>query len=295
MKRTIVMAGLVAGFSMFSAAQPAKVLKSDAISAEGQENYELAAENYEKAAKVFLEQNVTDTVCIYRAGYNYFRIKSYEKAVPLLKECISLGYNLSGCYRMLGDAREARGDHQQAETAFLKGRETVPEDEADFDRQLAYLYFNTGQYEKAAARFGRLDSISPGTADYMYLHGFSLERIHRYREAMDVLKRMEELFPDDKRAKKIYGVAFLGETEMRNEAEVKRYNSKKDAKLKDYIGTKKTLDRISVDYEKARVMLEASLQDFPGDRLVAASLYRAYKKQSNEAGMERMRKMLGKK
>ena len=274
--------------------QTAQVLKSDAISAEGQGNYELAAKTYEKAAKAFLLENRTDTVCIYRGGYNYFRTEAYEKAIPFLKECVSLGYNLPGCYRMLGDAWEGRGDHQQAEAAFLEGRAAVPEDEADFDKRLAYLYFNTGEYEKSAAGFGRLDSLSPGKADYMYLHGFSLERIHRYQEAMDVLERMQELFPEDRRAKKIYGVAFLEETELRNEAEVKRYNSKKNAKLEDYIGTQKVLDRIEGDYEKAREMLEESLKDFPGDRLVAASLYRVYKKQNNAMGMERMRKLMGK-
>jgi len=69
MKKITVITGFFLCMSAISFAQSADVLKSDAISAETQENYELAAKTYEDAVKAFKEQNITDTVCMFRAGF----------------------------------------------------------------------------------------------------------------------------------------------------------------------------------------------------------------------------------
>jgi len=292
MKKIFVFTGLFFCLAAISSAQTAEVFKSDAIGAETQENYELAAKAYENAAKAFKEQNVIDTVCVYRAGYNYIRIRQFEKAIPFLQECIALKYNPSRTIQLLADTYVDLKDCQKAEEVLLEGKTSVPEAEADFDKKLAYLYFNTGQYEKAANTFGKLNSLLPGDKNYMYLYGFSLERIRKYDEAIEVLEAARQLFPDDKKSKKILGVAYFEQTDLLNEQEVKRYESLKNAKLVDYINTKKKLGHINAGYEEARVILEESLKDFPDDKLVINSLYKIYKKQGNDARAAEMEKLL---
>ncbi len=292
MKRTFFTTGIIFLFAIHSFAQPAEVLKSDASSAEGQEEYALAAKNYEAAAKAFKNQNIIDSLCIYRAGYNYLKTEQYNKAIPFLQESIGLNYNLSRSYQLLSDAYLGINNAQKAGEVLLEGRKKVPGDETDFDKKLAYLYFNTGEYKKAAYQFARLDSLFPGNKSYMYLHGFALERIQKYDQAIEVLEKEQELFPDDKKARKILGLAWFERTDILNDKEVKRYESMKNAKLEDYIGTTKRLDQINTGYEKARGILEESLHDFPGDKLVIGTLYKIYKKQKKDDMAAQMQKLL---
>ncbi len=275
-----------------AAAQNADVLKSDAISAESQEQYADAARLFEEAHAAYKAQNQLDTVCVYRAGMNYVKLDQFEKALPLLEEVYGLNYNTGRTSRLLADAYYGLKQPEKSEEVLLKGKESVPAEAVEFDKKLAYLYFNTGQYEKAAESFGIVNEANPGKKSYMYLYGFSLERIKKYDEAIAIFETMQEQFPGDKRSKKMLGVTMFEKTDVQNEAEVKRYEENKKAKLEDYIGTKKRLEDINEGYEHARVILEESLTEYPNDQLVITSLYQLYKKQFKEDKAEQMKKRM---
>lgn len=292
MKKAAQIAGLLMAIGGFCMGQTAEVYKSDAVSAETQENFELAAVTWEQAANAFKEQEITDTTCIFRAGYNYFRVKQYAKALPFLQECILLNYKPSVAYPLMADAYQSLNDARKAEEVLLAGRAAVPGAAAELDKKLAYLCFNTGQYERAAAAFGQLNNSFPENQNYMYLYGFSLERVKRYDEAVTVLQAAHLHFPDDEKIRKMLGVALFEQTDLLNEQEVKRYESLKNAKIADYIGTRKKLEQINAGYAKARGVLEESLKDFPGDKLVISSLYKIYKKEKNPAKAAEMEKLL---
>ena len=292
MKRIFFTAGIIFLLAVHAVAQPAEVLRSDASSAESQDEYALAAKKYEEAANAYKSQNIIDTLCIYRAGYNYLKTEQYRKAIPFLQESIDLNYNLSKSYQLLSDAYLGLNEAQKAGDVLLEGKTKSPGEEIDFDKKLAYLYFNTGAYKKAALQFARLDSLFPGNKNYMYLYGFALERIQKYDQAIEVLEKEQQLFPDDKKARKILGLAWFERTDVLNDKEVKRYESMKNAKIEDYIGTTKRLDQINTGYEKAREILEESLTDYPGDKLVIGTLYKVYKKLKNDDKAARMQELL---
>lgn len=285
---TIVMLGCLWSLS----AQTPEVLKSDGISAETQEQYEAAAQAFEAAAKAFQAQNIVDTVCIYHAGANYARIDQHEKAIPFLQECIELKYNEGKASRLLSDAFFSLKDVENAETVLLKGKSSVPEEELEFDKKLAYLYFNSGQYEKSAEVLETVITQAPQNKNYLYLYGFSLERIKKYKEAMAVFEEMQQLFPGDKRARKMRGIVLFELTDERNTREVENYESNKNAKLEDYITTKKRLENINAGYEKARLLLEESLKDYPNDKQIIHTLYKTYKKQFKEEEAAKMKSRL---
>lgn len=292
MKRKTAIAGLLMAIGGFCTGQTAEVYKSDAVSAETQENFELAAAGYEQAANAFKEQQITDTTCIFRAGYNYFRVKQFGKALPFFGQCIGLNYKPAVVYPLMADAYYSLNDARKAEEVLLAGRAAMPGATAELDKKLAYLFFNTGQYNKAVVEFGRLNESFPENQNYMYLYGFSLEREKRYDEAVTILQAAQRHFPDDKKIRKILGVALFEQTDLLNEQEVKRYESLKNAKIADYIDTKKRLERINAGYAGARMVLEESLRDFPGDKLVISSLYKIYKKENNTAKAAEMEGLL---
>ena len=292
MKKILSTLAILLSFVAVVSAQTAEVFKSDGISAETQEQYEDAAKAFDAAAKAFREQQITDTVSIYRAGVNYVRIKQYEKALPFLQESAELNYNTGRTLRLLADAWEGLKDAAKAEAVLLEGKEKYPDDAFEFEKKLAYLYFNTGQYENAAASFELVNAASPGNKNYLYLYGFSLERLKKYDQAIAQFEQVLQLFPGDKRSKKMLGITLFEKTDELNEKEVKRYEGMKNAKLEDYITTKKRLENINEGYEKARVILEESLEDFPNDKQVINSLYLLYKKQFKEDKAAQMKARL---
>lgn len=292
MKKLVSTMALVGFFCLSLFAQTPEVLKSDGISAETQEQYEAAAKAFEAAAKAFHAQNIIDTVCIYHAGANYARINQHEKAIPFLQESIELGYNVGRASRLLSDAFFGLKDVEKAEAALLTGKSNAPEEEFEFDKKLAYLYFNSGQYEKSAEVFEKVVAQDPQNKNYLYLYGFSLERIKKYQEAMAIFEEMQQLFPNDKRARKMLGIVLFELTDERNTKEVANYESNKGAKLEDYINTKKRLENINAGYEKARLLLEQALKDFPNDKQLIHTLYKTYKKQSKEEEAAKMKSRL---
>jgi tetratricopeptide (TPR) repeat protein len=295
MKKTILSTCCLLFFAFCGMGQNADVLKSDAISAESQEQYADAARLFEEAHAAYKAQNVLDTACVYRAGMNYAKLDQFDKALPLLEEALALNYNYGRTARLLADTYLGLKDPEKAEEILLKGKETAPEESIEFDKKLAYLYFNTGQYDKAVESFKLVNDALPGKKNYMYLYGFSLERTQKYDDAIAVFQSMQEQFPGDKRSKKMLGITLFEKTDAANETEVNRYEAAKKANkanLESYIGTRERLEQINKGYEDARVILEESLEDYPQDQLVITSLYKLYKKQFKEDKAEQMKKRM---
>lgn len=292
MKKTLLTICISAAAVVAAVAQNADVLKSDAISAESQEQYADAARLFMEAHQAYQAANTLDTTCVYRAGMNYVKVEKYAEAVPLLEETLGLNYNTGRTSRLLADAFAGLKQTDKAEAVLVKGKELAPEDSTEFDKKLAYLYFNSAQYEKAASSFKTVNDAVPANKNYMYLYGFSLERIKKFDDAIAVFDAMQEQFPGDKRSKKMLGITLFEKTDEANERAVKQYENNKGAKLEDYVVTRNKLEVINQGYEKARVLLEESLAEYPTDQMIIASLYTLYKKQFKEDKAAQMKKRM---
>ncbi|WP_159523613.1 tetratricopeptide repeat protein [Sunxiuqinia indica] len=283
---------LLTGCLLTSKAQSADQLKTDAMNAEIQENYEQAAELFVKAALAFENEGTYDGESLYGAGVNYMNIKKYNDATPFLRKSYELGFNSGKSCRLLSDAYRLSKQFSEAEQILLEGAKKLPEEKDEFNSKLAYLYFNSGQYAKSVMKLNELLSEKPNDRNYLYLKGFSLERIQRFDEAIDNFNRILEQHPDDKKAKKMLAYTFFEKVEEGYEKEVKRYNSMSNAKLADYVETKKQLKQLKDEYEESRLMLEESFNDFPTDKMLINALYKVYKKQNNTIKMAEMQKLM---
>lgn len=278
--------------TLFSFGQNADVAKSDAIGAEFQEQYEKAAKIFEEAAKAYAEQNTTDTFCIYHAGLNYFKIKQYETAIPFIENAISLNYKPTSGTKMLADCYIKLKQNDKAESTLLAAKETYPAKSFDFEKKLGYLYFNTGKYEKSANSFKIINEQAPGKKSYMYLYGFSLERLKKYEEAIEIFRELNTKFPTYKNGNKMLGITLFEYADSKNKAAVEKYNKIKDQSLDDYIVAKRRLEKIDKIYEEARTILEKSYEETPSDKQVINALYNIYKKQGKTTKASEMQKLL---
>jgi tetratricopeptide (TPR) repeat protein len=292
MKKLASITFLLFSIATFSFGQMGDVHKSDGISAESQEQYEEAAKAFEAAIKAFQEQNIVDTTCIYHAGLNYSKIEQYDKAIPYLKDAIQMNYNVGRASRLLADAYYKQKDIERAEATLIEGKESIPEEGFEFDKKLAYLYFNTGQFEKSAEYFQKVNEADPGKKSYMYLYAFSLERLKKYDQAIELFETIHQQNPSYKKATKMLGITLFEQADALNAAAVENYESNKKANIGDYVKIKRKLENIDTIYEKARVILEEAINDYPNDKQVANSLYQIYKKQSKEDKAAQMKSKL---
>ncbi|PCH70225.1 MAG: hypothetical protein COC06_05435 [Bacteroidales bacterium] len=273
-------------------AQQAEQLKTDAMNAELQEEYTQAADLFSKAINAFKAQQKTDSLSIFGAGQNYLKAKKYAEAIPFLKECTDLNYNMGRSARLLSNAYSWTKQYKLAEKILMDVAAKVPDEKIEFDKKLAYLYFNSSQYSKSASLFNQLLANSPNNKNYMYLYGFSLERIQKFDKALVIFEQMMQLYPQDKRAKKMQAYTYLKKTETAYNKEVKRYESIKNVTFEDFRETKKRLKNLDGDYEKARLLLEKAYKDYPKDKMLINALYKVYKKQKNTNKMNEMKKLI---
>jgi tetratricopeptide (TPR) repeat protein len=290
--KAFIITVLLASCLLTSKAQSADQIKTDAMNAELQEDYEQAAKLFAKAAQSFEAEGSPDLESLYGAGYNFLKIKKYSDAIPFLLKSYELGFNSGKSCRLLSDAYLSSNQFSEAEQILVEGAGKLPEEKNEFDPKLAYLYFNTGQYAKSVIKFDELLAENPTNRNYLYLKGFSLERIQKFDEAIDNFNQILEQDPDDKNAKKMLAYTCFEKVDAGYEQEIKRYNAMKDAKLVDYVKIKNQLKQLENEYEKAKFMLEDSFKDFPTDKMLINALYKVYKKQNNTSKMAEIQKLM---
>ena len=292
MKKYLMIVIAFCSLNSASFAQNADIFKGKALNFEIRKNFEEAAKNFEEAAKAYKMHNIVDTLSIYKAGVNYVKVKKFQKAIPFLEKTLALNYNVNNTSLLLADAYAEIKKPELAEKILKEAKVKIPGKAMEFDKKLAYLYFNSGQYEKSLNAFAKLNSLFPDNENYMYLYGYSLERVKKYKKAMAVFKKMQQSFPNGKKAKRMMAITYVENTIDDNYNEINHYNSLSNKNLENYVDTQKRLKAMDSRYEKARIMLEGSLRDYPNDPLIIRMLYKVYKKQNNTVKMNQMKKLL---
>jgi tetratricopeptide (TPR) repeat protein len=293
MKKSILTLSISLFITAISFAQNADVAKSDAIGAEFQEQYAKAAEAFAKAAEAYTtEKNIIDTFCVYHAGLNYYKVKQYEKAIPFIEKAISLNYKTISGTKMVADCYIKLKQNDKAESILLAAKEKYPANSIDFEKKLGYLYFNSGRYKESANSFKIINEQIPGKKSYMYLYGFSLERMKKYEDAIVIFRDLNSKFPTYKNGNRMLGITLFEYADSQNKLAVEKYNKIKDQSLDDYIVTKRKIEKINKTYEEARIILETSHKEKPNDKQVINALYKIYKKQSKNTKAAEMQKLL---
>lgn len=88
----------------------------------------------------------------------YWQLSSRSEGLAVLEECVRVVINPSGCYYYLGRANQDRGDFAAAIRFFLISTQLSPTS-GDAWAALGEVYYQLGQYEKAAEMYDRASSV----------------------------------------------------------------------------------------------------------------------------------------
>ncbi|WP_430817464.1 tetratricopeptide repeat protein [Carboxylicivirga sp. RSCT41] len=273
-------------------AQNADVTKSDAIMQESQMQYLAAAELYQKAGELYEADGKTDAFCYFKAGQNYTKAKKYASALPMLDKARANSYDEADLYLSYGDAYAGAKKFAEAEKELLDGKTRYADKSGEFNKKLGYLYFNSGQYEKAVEYLQVAIEAEPNNYTYHYLLGSSYERMKKYKEATEELEKVVAIKSNHKNSIKKLGVIYFKQTDYLYTKETKRYEAMKSPTRVDYHNSTKKLEQIAQGYTKALPYLEKAHGFSPKDKAIISCLSVAYRRLKMEDKAAQMAELL---
>ncbi|MBK3517695.1 tetratricopeptide repeat protein [Carboxylicivirga marina] len=284
--------GLLMMSLMAMKAQSADVLKSDAIIQESRMQYLAAAELYDKAAQIYESEGKADAFSYFKAGQNYAKAKQYAKALPVLDKARANNYDEADLYLSYGDAYAGLKKFDLAEKELLAGKEKYAANSAEFTKKLGYLYFNSGQYDKAVESLSAAIEQEPNNYTYHYLLGSSYERLKKYKEATVELEKVVAIKSNHKNSIKKLGVIYFKQTDYLYTKETKRYEGMKNPTRVDYHNSTKKLEQIAKGYTKALPYLEKAHAFSPKDKAIISCLNVSYRRLKMEEKAAEMSSLL---
>lgn len=273
-------------------AQEADVLKSNGIMFESQMKFLEAAQSYEAAIKAYEANNIVDELCIFKAGQNYVKIKMYDKAIPFLTKSINNKYNNHQAYICLADAFEGMKNYAEAESTLINGKAIFPDYKSEFIKSLAYLYFNSQQYEKATSSLEIAIEEDDKNVSFRYLYASSFEKMKNYKSAVTEFENLLTIDPEHAKTVKKLGFIYFKQTDFLYKKEIKRYEAIKNPSRVDYHNSKKKLTEISQGYKKALPYLEKTHQKYPEDKTIMSCLSVAYRRLDMDIKANEMKALL---
>jgi len=116
-------------------------------------------------------------------GQFYFGQQQYDLAVDHLKKSTELDLNYSASYNMLGYSYRNLGNYDEAEKAFKKYIQLIPDDPNPYD-SYAEMLLKQGRYEESIVQYQKALEINPGFfASHMGISN-NLIYLNRYGEAI---------------------------------------------------------------------------------------------------------------
>ncbi len=267
---------LSSGLSIF--AQQADLFKSDGIMYEGQMDYPKAAISYEKAVEAYDNKQITDSLCIFKAGQNFVRCKQYAKALSFLNRSVEINYNDAQVYLSLSQAYEGLKQYNEAITPLENGIKIYSDSQLSFLKRLGYLYFKTGKYQQAIDNLNQALALEPEDENLLFLAANSYDKLENYDSAIESLEKILSINPNHKKSVYLLGLEYYKQTDAEYKKEKKRYEALKSPSRVDFHNSTVKLDSISQRYKKALPYFEKALESSPANKSIAGCLAVCYKR-----------------
>ena len=122
--------------------------------------------------------------------------QEYASAITELKRATDLAPDFSGAYNLLGYAHSRADNFPEAEKAFKKYAELIP-NEANPHDSYAELLMKMGKFDESVKEYGKSLARNPKFyGSYLGL-GMDLILMGKHREASKLYKRLYDMAPDD--------------------------------------------------------------------------------------------------
>jgi tetratricopeptide (TPR) repeat protein len=118
----------------------------------------------------------------------------YDKAIVAAKEAVLLHSEHAQALRIMGHSYRQLRENEKAEDSYLRSVKSRADPHTMY--LLSALYYNTGNFHKAAETASRLVTIDPSHVDGTMTYALSLLEVGRTQEAKEVLESATRQFPD---------------------------------------------------------------------------------------------------
>jgi tetratricopeptide (TPR) repeat protein len=279
-------------FSFRGTSQSADLCKSDAIRFEWDQDYVKSAALYEKAALLYEEEGKIDTLCFFKAGQNYVRIKQFAQAIPMLQRVVALEGSGQEGWFYVAEALSGDGRYNEAQTSLDEGMGKFPNEGSPFLQKKAEIAYEAGKFEEALVLVDK--ALEKGEAAGLWsLKAHILERSGQNRKAIEVYRQMLEANPGDESLTLKTGFLIFKSTDDDYKAEKTRYTALKNPSRVDYSNSRKKLEKVAQGYNEAIPLLESALEAKPGDTSILKCLYISYSRVGNKVKEAEFKQKLG--
>ena len=128
-------------------------------------------------------------------AYCYIQLKLYQEAVDELSDKLLPKKEYSTAYNLVGFAYENLAHLDEALVAYQKAVELDP-NYVDAYSNMGFVYFDQEQYQKAVDAFKKAAELKPGDPVIFNNLGFSYEKLGQYDEAMQAYQEAVRVKPD---------------------------------------------------------------------------------------------------
>ncbi len=160
-----------------------------------------------------LAQNPRDVQALLAIGGLYYEEQNWEKAFSAYNSLSSLASSHPGeidefeCTLRYGICALKLNRMDAAKKGLLAARKIRPSD-PELNYNLGYVLYLEKDYEKAAPLFRAAVTANPENIQARRCLGLVLQKLNHYREALMVLRKVLEVYPEDKEALFSMGECF---------------------------------------------------------------------------------------
>ena len=126
--------------------------------------------------------------------YKALRLKvngRLDEAAGLLNECLQVRQDDDAVYFALSQIELMRGNDELSANYIEKAAALDPKN-TWYIQELAYMYFERGDFQSSVANFKKLIDIEPRNIDWLYGYAEALSKAGKYEEAVAALNKTED-------------------------------------------------------------------------------------------------------
>ena len=128
----------------------------------------------------------------FHKGLRYKTTNRINEAVLEFEECLKIKQNDDAVYYALSKLELQRGNTLQSGEYIEKAAELDPGN-TWYIQELAYMYFETADFEKSVLNFKKLVDIEPRNVDWLYGYAEALVNNGEGKKAIEALNKTEDL------------------------------------------------------------------------------------------------------
>lgn len=114
-----------------------------------------------------------------------------EESIKEFESCLAIRQDDDAVYYALSKLELLRGNTEQSSVYIEKAAVLDPEN-TWYIQELAYMYYETKQFDKSVANFKKLVAIEPRNVDWLYAYAEALVQAGKPQEAIEALSKTED-------------------------------------------------------------------------------------------------------